>query len=185
MRPGVDLEIRGERNYPRAMKRILFALSIVLIFAGAVRALEVGDAESNVTLAFGNPVAVRKKADGSRIWRFKDGSTVWTAEGVVQKVEGPMRGNHVRHSPSGEWVALAATPAQPLGDGTSATAASQAVEKTHAIDSRRALAYLGAFGGLALIGGFLRGLAAMVRPRDDSAFGRRVGNTSRDRRPAV
>ncbi|HEX2855771.1 MAG TPA: hypothetical protein VHO24_21220 [Opitutaceae bacterium] len=76
------------------MKRILPTLFLAAFFGTVAHAIQVGDPQKEIASALGKPVAVRKKNDGSQVWRFKDGSTVWFANGVVQKFAAPAASNN-------------------------------------------------------------------------------------------
>jgi hypothetical protein len=128
------------------MKRILSSLFLALFFAALARAIGAGDAEGEVRIARGNPVAVRKKPDGSEVWRFKNGTTVWLAGGIVQKITGPTAGNSVRRAASMDWVPLLLT-TPPI--------ATQGERESPAAEDRLGVRYFVFFGGLAVIVGLL------------------------------
>lgn len=77
------------------MKRTLTTFFLALFFVTGAQAIQVGDRQTEVMSTMGKPVAARKKPDGAQVWRFKDGSTVWLANGIVQKFAGPTAGNSI------------------------------------------------------------------------------------------
>jgi hypothetical protein len=152
-------------RYP-AMRRILLSFFVAGFFASAAFAIEVGDAAADVRVALGNPVALRKKADGDEIWKFKDGTTVWLSGDAVQKIAGPAAGNRVLRPPSMEWLPLtvhplSASPAQLAASPS--VKASQRAKEAPATDAIRMVRYFMAAGGVLLAAGLARSLFAMLR----------------------
>lgn len=136
------------------MKPILCSFFIALILASRAHATEVGDRELQLRTELGNPVAIRKKPDESQVWKFKDGTTVWLANGVVQKFAGPVTGNAVRRVGSSEWAPFT-LPSVPI--------ATQSKKETRTENDERALRYFFWLGGLALIWSILRSGGIILR----------------------
>lgn len=136
-------KMRFGEQYP-AMKRTLSSFFIALFFVSLAQAIEAGDAAREVTTAWGNPVAVRKKADGAQVWKFKDGTTVWLAGGIVQKIAAPTTGNLVQKGGSTTWVAL---PAENLAATTSSAAATSKVGN-RSVDDILKISYFVLLAGL-------------------------------------
>ncbi|HEX2855764.1 MAG TPA: hypothetical protein VHO24_21185 [Opitutaceae bacterium] len=135
------------------MKRMFPLLFAVLFFAEAARAIEAGNVERDVSAVLGTPMAVRKKPDGSQVWRFKDGTTVWLAEGLVQKITEPASGNLVRSAGSAEWVSFSAA------NGSAAAAPAASAPKISGIpaaEDMRRVRQLALAGGAALAAGVLQ-----------------------------
>jgi hypothetical protein len=119
----------GTEKAIAAMKRLLSSLLASLALATAAQAIQVGDPQKELAATLGNPVAVRKKPDGEQVWKFKDGTTVWVADGVVRNVAKPTIGNFIHRdgklvSPelSNRKELLSARSDAPIATGTKASA---------------------------------------------------------------
>lgn len=177
VRERMSFAIREDEKITSAMKLISCAFLAAVTFVSGAYAVEAGDAEQDVRVAWGNPVAERKKADGSEVWRFKDGTTVWLAEGVVQKIALPVTGNQVSRSRSTEGASApatessAATRTSPAKiSAKAAPAGKEGAKEIQSADVMRTLRYLLVVGGLAVVASIMWATVELLRAGCDWIF---------------
>jgi hypothetical protein len=135
------------------MKHILASIFIALLSASLARAVQVGEPESELVREWGKPAAVRTKPDGAQVWKYRDGTTVWVANNLVQKIEAPNTENIMQRS--GAPATVVATPRKNSATRTTsaATLAAAGATKNSAKSASHApeIGYFLMLGGLGVI----------------------------------